>query len=124
VVIAPSGEVTPHIRGKPLDGTHGNQMLSASGGADGDFQQAMGPMQIIPDTWRLYAVDAHNDGMSSPDNLDEPPVRPPRATEAGPCVRCSTSIREADERRGDWRWHVAGQHGPLSWLSRCLDLRC
>lgn len=70
-VIEPSGEVTPHIRGRRLDGTDATQMLAASGGADGDFQQAMGPMQIIPNTWRLYAVDAHNDGISSPDNIDD-----------------------------------------------------
>lgn len=70
-VIEPTGEVTPHIRGKSLDGTDGNQTLPAAGDDASDYQQAMGPMQIIPNTWRLYAIDAHNDGVSSPDNFDD-----------------------------------------------------
>jgi membrane-bound lytic murein transglycosylase B len=71
--IAPNGDVTPHIRGARLDGSGGNQRIpdpSATGTEDG-FAQAMGPMQIIPETWRLYGVDAHNDGISSPDNIDD-----------------------------------------------------
>jgi membrane-bound lytic murein transglycosylase B len=28
-------------------------------------------MQFIPETWRLYGVDANNDGSVSPDNIDD-----------------------------------------------------
>jgi membrane-bound lytic murein transglycosylase B len=46
---------------------------SDSGLLDGDpgLDRAMGPMQFIPETWRLYGVDANNDGEVSPDNFDD-----------------------------------------------------
>ena len=28
-------------------------------------------MQFIPETWRLYGVDANNDGVVGPDNIDD-----------------------------------------------------
>jgi membrane-bound lytic murein transglycosylase B len=73
--IAPNGDVTPLIRGVQLDGTGGNMHIvdSDSGVLDGDpgMDRAMGPMQFIPQTWRLYGVDANNDGQISPDNFDD-----------------------------------------------------
>lgn len=74
--IAPNGDVRPPIRGVRLDGSHGNLRILDSDtrtedASDAGFAQAMGPMQFIPQTWRLYGVDAHNDGVSSPDNVDD-----------------------------------------------------
>ena len=73
--IAPNGDVTPFIRGVRLDGTMGNLEIvdSDAGLLDGDpgLDRAMGPMQFIPETWRLYGVDANNDGKVSPDNFDD-----------------------------------------------------
>jgi membrane-bound lytic murein transglycosylase B len=73
--IAPNGDVTPFIRGVRLDGTMGNLEIvdSDKGVLDGDpgLDRAMGPMQFIPETWRLYGVDANNDGKVSPDNFDD-----------------------------------------------------
>ena len=73
--IAPNGDVTPPIRGVRLDGTMGNlEIIDSDGGMlDGDrgLDRAMGPMQFIPETWRLYGVDANNDGKVSPDNFDD-----------------------------------------------------
>ncbi len=72
---APNGDVSPLIRGVRLDGTMGNLQIidSDSGLLDGDpgLDRAMGPMQFIPETWRLYGVDANNDGKVSPDNFDD-----------------------------------------------------
>jgi membrane-bound lytic murein transglycosylase B len=73
--IASNGDVTPFIRGVRLDGTMGNLEVvdSDKGELDGDpdLDRAMGPMQFIPETWRLYGVDANNDGKISPDNFDD-----------------------------------------------------
>jgi len=74
-MVSTDGSVTPPIRGMRLDGTSGNmEILDSDGGeldGDAELDRAMGPMQFIPETWRLYGVDANNDGEISPDNIDD-----------------------------------------------------
>jgi membrane-bound lytic murein transglycosylase B len=74
-MVAEDGEVTPPIRGMQLDGTSGNMYIADTDGGlmdgDAELDRAMGPMQFIPETWRLYGVDGNNDGVISPDNMDD-----------------------------------------------------
>ena len=77
--ILPDGEVRPPIRGVRLDGTNGNlEIVDSDTGRpaayavpndDAQYARAMGPMQFIPETWRLYEVSANGDGPPSPDNF-------------------------------------------------------
>ncbi|KKW65577.1 lytic murein transglycosylase [Mycolicibacterium elephantis] len=73
--IEDNGDVRPPIRGVLLDGTSGNLEImddeAVSHDGDMPFARAMGPMQFIPETWRLYGVDANNDGEISADNMDD-----------------------------------------------------
>jgi membrane-bound lytic murein transglycosylase B len=73
--IAPNGDVSPPIRGVRLDGTNGNMEIVADDSIqpdpDPDYARAMGPMQFIPETWRLYGVSARGNTAASPDNFDD-----------------------------------------------------
>lgn len=73
--IAASGDVSPEIRGVPLDGTAGNAKITDTDGGllDGDdvLDRAMGPFQFIPATWERFGVDANGDGVVDVDNIDD-----------------------------------------------------
>ncbi|WP_333473318.1 lytic transglycosylase domain-containing protein [Lolliginicoccus lacisalsi] len=70
-----NGYALPPIRGIALDGRPGiAEIRDTDGGElDGDpeFDRAMGPMQFIPATWRIWGSDADGDGIANPDGLDD-----------------------------------------------------
>jgi Transglycosylase SLT domain len=70
------GRSDPPILGIALDGTRAGvaRIADTDGGRyDGDtsFDRAVGPMQFIPSTWAMFAVDGDGDGKSDPFDIDD-----------------------------------------------------
>ncbi len=76
-VIDATGRVEPLIFGVPLDGNGVQTIADTDGGEiDGDptIDRAVGPMQIIPQTWRSWAFDGSGDGVPDPHNISDASV--------------------------------------------------
>jgi membrane-bound lytic murein transglycosylase B len=72
--IAANGLVSPPIFGVPLDGTSAASIPDSDKGAiDGDptIDRAVGPMQLIPASWRNWHTDGNGDGVEDPQNIDD-----------------------------------------------------
>jgi membrane-bound lytic murein transglycosylase B len=69
------GVAQPGIYGVALDGSGGTaRILDTDGGAydnDAVFDRAVGPMQFIPSTWSVAGVDADQDGVKNPQDIDD-----------------------------------------------------
>jgi hypothetical protein len=66
------GNTVPHILGPVLNGGGFAAIRDTDRGAlddDPRWDRAVGNMQFIPSTWRGYAADGNNDGVSSPHNI-------------------------------------------------------
>ncbi|MDO9455483.1 lytic transglycosylase domain-containing protein [Nocardioides sp.] len=74
-VLDADGVAQPGILGLPLDGTKNTALIrdTDAGQYDGDsrFDRAAGPMQFIPSTWSVVGVDADNDGVRNPQDIDD-----------------------------------------------------
>lgn len=73
--LASDGRALPPITGEPLDG-EGSRLLipDTDGGAlddDTEYDRAVGPMQFIPETWRVEAVDATGDDVADVHNIHD-----------------------------------------------------
>lgn len=72
--VGEDGTVTPPIFGVALDGGAVAHIPDSDGGAiDGDveYDRAVGPMQLIPQTWRNWHGDGSGDGVEDPQNIDD-----------------------------------------------------
>ncbi len=69
------GVATPGIYGLPLNGKNNTSLIrdTDAGQYDNDlvFDRAVGPMQFIPSTWSVVGVDADNDGVRNPQDIDD-----------------------------------------------------
>jgi membrane-bound lytic murein transglycosylase B len=74
-VLGADGSVQPPIYGLPLDGKGGRQLIrdTDQGTLDHDttYDRAVGPLQFIPATWLANAVDADNNGVTDPNDIDD-----------------------------------------------------
>ncbi|MDQ0368304.1 lytic transglycosylase domain-containing protein [Catenuloplanes indicus] len=73
--LLPDGESNPPIYGLPLDGQGDRKLIpdTDQGRLDSDttYDRAIGSMQFIPTTWALWKVDADNDGVTDPNDIDD-----------------------------------------------------
>jgi len=70
--IGPDYQVSPPIYGIVLDGGETEHIPDSDGGAvDGisDYDRAVGPMQLIPQTWASWPSDGNGDGVPDPQNI-------------------------------------------------------
>jgi membrane-bound lytic murein transglycosylase B len=75
--IQPNFQVSPPIYGPILDGGATANIPDTDGGAiDGNAQydRAVGPMQIIPQTWKSWPSDGNGDNIPDPQNIADAAV--------------------------------------------------
>ena len=72
--LLPDGRPSAPIIGIPLDGANGTRAIAATDGGlltgDKVWEHAVGPFQFIPSAWAMWRADAHGDGMTDPQNID------------------------------------------------------
>lgn len=71
-VLGADYRVTPDIFGVVLDGGETEHIPDSDGGlVDGisDYDRAVGPMQLIPQTWASWPSDGNGDGIGDPQNI-------------------------------------------------------
>ena len=68
------GRPSTPIIGIPLNGANGTRAIAATDGGrltgDKIWERAVGPFQFIPSAWAIWRTDAHGDGITDPQNID------------------------------------------------------
>lgn len=107
-VLMEDGSVLPHLFGIPLDGTRSLAVRDTDNGAMDDdpvWDRAMGPMQVLPQTWSWYAgryeLDADQNTVEDPHNINDAT----RLTAAMLCRNGGDLRTEAGLRRAYWAYN-------------------
>jgi len=93
----PFHDVVPPVVGPALTGGTYARIHDTDGGAlDGDpsWDHAVGPMQFIPATWRLWGADGSGDGVADPQNVEDAALAAARYL----CAGGRDLSRDADRR--------------------------
>lgn len=113
--VGEDGTVTPPILGIALDGESASHIPDSDGGqidGDAEFDRAVGPMQLIPQTWRNWHVDGNGDGVEDPQNIDD-------AVAATSNYLCRASGNMTD--RDGWRAGVLAYNGSDAYVQSVAD---
>ncbi len=69
----PAGRSSPEIIGIALDGRNNTAVVADSEGGtldrDSTFDHAVGPLQFLPTSWRVFGADGNGDGDADPHNI-------------------------------------------------------
>jgi membrane-bound lytic murein transglycosylase B len=106
-----AGNAVPPIFGIALDGGNTAEITDTDDGTidgDTDFDRAVGPMQLIPQTWRNWHTDGGGDGIEDPQNIDD-------AAAAAANYLCRSSI-DMDTEAG-WRAAISAYNSSDTYLS-------
>ena len=110
--VAPDGNTTPPIFGVALDGNGVALVPDSDGGTidgDADADRAVGPMQLIPQTWRNWHVDGGADGKEDPQNIDDAVL-----ASANYLCRASTALNT----EAGWRAAIQSYNSSPVYLGR------
>jgi membrane-bound lytic murein transglycosylase B len=110
--IGVDGTVAPPIYGIALNGNGVALIPDSDGGTiDGDASadRAVGPMQLIPQTWRNWHTDGNGDGVQNPQNIFDAVM----AT-ANYLCRASTAL----DTESGWRAAISAYNSADSYLGK------
>ncbi|MCW4385979.1 lytic murein transglycosylase [Salinibacterium sp. SYSU T00001] len=113
--IGADGTAHPPILGIALDGSQSARIPDTDDGefdGDAEYDRAVGPMQLIPQTWINWHVDGNGDGVEDPQNIDD-------AALAAANYLCRASPDMTDEE--GWRAGVGAYNDSRVYLRSVAD---
>ena len=106
---------SPPIYGVVLDGGDTEHIPDSDGGAvDGisDYDRAVGPMQLLPETWASWPSDGNGDGVPDPQNIADAAI-----ASANHMCRASGGMTTAE----GWRAGIASYNSGNDYLTKVAD---